>query len=227
MTSRAALFFLTEAVAMARIDHAAIYPYSTILRLLHVVLPASSMQKAELLNHILKLRIAVGRHGEMDRAEWWNTRGIMGSKGGVVLERGFPRTHPLVQARIAFSVAEDRCKSVFTASDTATLWSLPAELEDQFESNWSQWLSQGDLWDNFLEKVNGATEEGLTRGLKSLGLIEQVHVDQAMEADRQGASAQISSDVNEVDGGVASTLAASFALGGENDLVVPFITLSA
>jgi len=163
----------------------------------------------------------------MDRAGWWNTRGVMASKGGVVIERGFPRTYPLVQARIAFSVAEDRCKSVFSASDAATLWSLPAELEDQFESNWSQWLSHGDRWDNFLEKVNDATEEGLTRGLKSLGLIEQVHVDQAMEADRQGASAQISSDVNEVDGGVASTLAASFALGGENDLVVPFITLSA
>jgi len=226
MTSRAALFFLTEAVAMARIDHAAIYPYSTILRLLHVVLPASSMQKAELLNHILKLRIAVGRHGEMDRAEWWNTRGIMGSKGGVVLERGFPRTHPLVQARIAFSVAEDRCKSVFTASDTATLWSLPAELEDQFDSNWSQWLSQGDRWGNFLEEVNDATEEGLTRGLMSLGLIEQVHADQASEARREGASVQIPSDVNDIDEDVASTLAASFALGDTNDLVVPFITLN-
>lgn len=211
---------------MARIDHAAIYPYSTILYFLRVVLPASSMQKAELLNHILKLRIAVGRHGEMDRAEWWNSRGIMGSKGGVVLERGFPRTHPLVQARIAFSVAEDRCKSVFTASDTATLWSLPAELEDQFDSNWSQWLSQGDLWDNFLEEVNDATEEGLTRGLKSLDLIEQVHADQASEARREGASVQIPSDINDIDEDVASTLAASFALGDTNDLVVPFITLN-
>lgn len=184
------------------------------------------MHESELLDHILKLRMAVGRHGEMDRAEWWNTRGIMGAKGGVVLERGFPRTHPLVQARIAFSVAKDRCKSVFAASDTATLWSLPAELEDQFRSNWSQWLSHNDRWDKFLEQVNDATEEGLTRGLKSLGLIEKVHADQAMEADRQGASAQISSDVAEVNEDVASALAASFALGDENDLVVPFVTLS-
>lgn len=211
---------------MGQIDRTAIYLYPETLRLPQVVLLASGMYESKLLDHILKLRIAVGRYGEMDRAGWWNTNGIMDSKGGVVLERGFPQTYPLVQARIAFSVAEDRCKSVFAASDAATLWSLPADLEDQFESSWSQWLSHADRWGNFLEQVNDATEEGLTHGLTSLGLIEQVHTDQAMEAEQEGGSVQISSDVDEVDEDVASALAASFALGDTNELVVPFITLS-
>ena len=51
---------------------------------------------------LLKLRLVVARHGEMDAARWWNTQGMLGRRGAVVLKRGFPSTHHFAQARIVF-----------------------------------------------------------------------------------------------------------------------------
>ena len=34
---------------------------------------------------LFKLRLTVARHGEMDAAGWWNTRGILGRHGALVL----------------------------------------------------------------------------------------------------------------------------------------------
>lgn len=186
------------------------------------------MSKPELLDRILQLRITVGRHGEMDRAKWWNTNGIMGSKGEVVLERGFPRTHALVQARVAFEVARARCASVFAVPDAVTLWNLPAELEDQFESRWSHWLSHSERWGDFLKRADEATTEELVEGLTSLGLVESEHAEQASNAEvqREGRSVSMPS-IGEVDGDAVAMLAAGFAVGDTNDLVVPFATLNA
>lgn len=39
------------------------------------------MNHAVDLNRLLKLRLIVARHGEMDGARWWNTNGVLGSKG--------------------------------------------------------------------------------------------------------------------------------------------------
>lgn len=177
--------------------------------------------------HLLKLRIVVGRYGEMDRAQWWNTNGIMGPKGGVVLERGFPHTHPLVQARSAFSVARERCTSMFSAPKTITLWNLPAKLEDQFESHWSRWLSQSDQWEEFMLKAHEATSEGLSEALTSLGLVEDPHIESVSEVrtGKEGKSVSVL-EADQVDGDVLKTLAAGFILGDTNDLVIPFATFN-
>jgi len=37
------------------------------------------------LDRLLKLRLVVARHGEMDRAGWWNTNGMLGRYGGIAL----------------------------------------------------------------------------------------------------------------------------------------------
>ena len=79
---------------------------------------------------LLKLRLAVARHGEMDAARWWNTNGILGRRGSMVLKRGFPSTHYYAQARIAFAVARSRCHELFDPPGCMTLWSLPADIED-------------------------------------------------------------------------------------------------
>lgn len=60
---------------------------------------------------LLKLRLIVGRYGEMDVARWWNTQGLLGGRGAVVIRRGFPTTHFFAQARIVFAVARSRCCS--------------------------------------------------------------------------------------------------------------------
>lgn len=44
------------------------------------------------LNRLFKLRLVVARHGEMDVARWWNSKGMLGRYGAAVLTRGFPRT---------------------------------------------------------------------------------------------------------------------------------------
>jgi hypothetical protein len=83
---------------------------------------------------LFKLRLVVARQGEMDVARWWNTQGILGRRGAVVLKRGFPTTHRFAQARIVFEVAKSRCRELFEPPGCMTLWSLPAELEEQFSA---------------------------------------------------------------------------------------------
>jgi hypothetical protein len=51
----------------------------------------------------------VARMGEMDRAQWWNTKGQLGPLGAMALSRGLPRTHYFAQARSVFAVAAHRC----------------------------------------------------------------------------------------------------------------------
>ena len=59
------------------------------------------------LDRLLRLRLTLGRHGEMDRAGWWNTNGMLGRYGAIALERGLPRTHYFAQARAVFAVARE------------------------------------------------------------------------------------------------------------------------
>src|SRR5688572_4663388 len=56
-------------------------------------LPMTMAPPAIDLDRLLKLRLVVGRYGEMDVARWWNTKGMLGKHGASVLQRGFPTTH--------------------------------------------------------------------------------------------------------------------------------------
>ncbi len=93
-------------------------------------------------DRLLKLRLVVARVGEMDLARWWNTRGMLGRHGAVVLQRGLPRTHRFAQARVVFAVARSRCHELFDPPGCMTLWHLPAEIEDRFEDRWQAWLDE-------------------------------------------------------------------------------------
>jgi hypothetical protein len=73
------------------------------------------------LDRLLKLRLFVGRFGEMDIAKWWNTKGQLGRLGTAALRRGFPRTHYFAQARSVFAVAAHRCSEVFDPPGCVTL----------------------------------------------------------------------------------------------------------
>lgn len=61
------------------------------------------------LDQLLKLRLVVGRFGEMDLAKWWNTKGQLGKLGVSALRRGFPRTHRFAQLDAALSGLRDEC----------------------------------------------------------------------------------------------------------------------
>src|SRR6266480_4210089 len=114
-------------------------------------MPASGRPALDL-DRLLKLRLVVGRFGEMDLSRWWNTKGQLGPLGTAALRRGFPRTHYFAQARSVFAVAAHRCREVFDPAESVTLWQLPEAVEEEFESHWERWLDQAEKWMPFFQK---------------------------------------------------------------------------
>ena len=85
------------------------------------------------LDRLLRLRLVVARFGEMDLACWWNSKGMLGRHGAVVLRRGIPSTHYFTQARVVFEVAHSRCHEFFDPPGCITLWNLPVDIMGQLD----------------------------------------------------------------------------------------------
>ena len=133
---------------------------------------------------LLKLRLLVARFGEMDRARWWNTRGVLGRLGEMALKRGFPKTHSLVQARVVFAVAASRCQNLFDPPDAITLWKLPVEIEDRFEANWPHWAENSAEWTSFLCKLEDSKNDDLLEEARRLELATDEVIEQARQLRR-------------------------------------------
>jgi len=175
---------------------------------------------------LLKLRLAVARHGEMDAAAWWNTKGILGRHGALVLKRGFPSTHYYAQARIAFAVARSRCHERFDPPGCMTLWNLPAEVEDQFEEHWKDWLDQCDQWAPFFDKLGQAGSGDLLSELSDFGLVNQTHLDAVGKLRRsaEGRSVPLPGTHQPTDE-VITLLAAGFARSEKGSPAIPYARL--
>jgi hypothetical protein len=175
---------------------------------------------------LLKLRLAVARHGEMDAAGWWNTKGIIGRHGSLVLKRGFQSTHYFVQARIAFAVARSRCHELFDPPGCMMLWNLPAEIEDQFEEHWQDWLDQGEQWAPFFEKLAAAGNGDLLTELSDFGLVGQTHVDAVGKLRRsaEGRSVPLTG-IHQPNDEIITLLAAGFARGEKGNPAIPYARL--
>lgn len=178
------------------------------------------------LRRLLKLRLAVARHGEMDAAGWWNTKGILGRHGSLVLKRGFPSTHFFAQARIAFAVARSRCHELFDPPGCMTLWNLPAEVEDQFEEHWQDWLDQGEQWSPFFEKLSAAGNRDLLTELSDFGLIDQPILDAVGKLRRsaEGRSVPLPG-THQPNDEIITLLAAGFARGEKGNPAIPYARL--
>ena len=113
---------------------------------------------ATTLELILKLRVVVGRFGEMDVAGWWNTRGQLGPLGASVPRRGFPQTHYFAQARSVFAVAAHRCREVYNRPAGVTFWQLPEAIEEAFGAHWERWLDEAPVWTEFFEAADRITK---------------------------------------------------------------------
>ncbi|WP_295608730.1 BrxE family protein [uncultured Lamprocystis sp.] len=175
---------------------------------------------------LLKLRLTVARHGEMDAAGWWNTKSILGRHGALALKRGFPSTHYFAQARIAFAVARSRCREIFDPPGCMTLWHLPAEIEDQFEAHWQDWLDQGARWGAFFETLAAAGQKDLLAELVAFGLVDQSHLDAVAKLRRsaEGRSVLLSGTYRPSDE-VITLLAAGFARGERGNPAIPYARL--
>jgi hypothetical protein len=179
-------------------------------------------------DHLFRLRLLVARFGEMDAARWWNTgdatRGtaLLGRAGGILMSRGFPRTHRFAQARLVFEVARARCSEVFDRPGFITLWSLPPAIEDQFDARWASWLEGRDDWTEFFAAIE-PTPTDLLSALKQLGLVSDADLDVTARLRRsaEGRAVPIPG-VHTVSDSLITQLAAGFSRGEPGKLAVPY-----
>lgn len=172
---------------------------------------------------LLKSRLVVARFGEMDGAGWWNTNGILGKKGGLLMSRGFPKTRRFAQARLVFEVARSRCAERFSvAPGTITLWNIPAQLEEEFDARWAQWIEESESWTEFFDSLEGASGDLLaTLGAHALVDSEQESEVARMRRSAAGRSVPLSG-TRKVDDETIALLAAGFSRGEKGKLAVPF-----
>jgi len=172
--------------------------------------------------HLLKMRLVVARVGEMDLARWWNTNGQLGPVGASVLRRGFRRTYHFVQARSVFAVAAHRCREVYDRPGTVTLWSLPAEMEDEFELRFEEWLDDASAWAGFFEQLESCSAD-LEAELLRFQLVMDVDVEHARKLRRSAEQRAVpvpgvfSGSTDDV-----TALALAFARGEVAGLAVPY-----
>lgn len=170
----------------------------------------------------MKLRLVVARVGEMDLARWWNTKGQLGSVGASVLRRGFRRTHRFAQARSVFAVAANRCQEVYDPPGAVTLWHLPAEMEDEFELRWEQWLDDSPGWAGFFEQLETCSPD-LESELMRLQLVTSADVEHVRKLRRSAEQRAVT--LPGVFSGSAqdlTMLALAFARGELANLAVPY-----
>ena len=175
------------------------------------------------LDRLLKLRLVVGRYGEMDLAGWWNTKEQLGSLGASVLSRGFPRTHPFAQARSVFAVAAHRCTEVFDPPQCVTLWRLPEEIEEQFDAQWEHWLDHAADWRPFFQQLEALPATDLAALLKSLDLAHDPDLESLSRLRRsaEGRAVPLPGVFASTDSDV-TLLALGFARAEKGALAVPY-----
>lgn len=177
------------------------------------------------LDHLLRLRLAVARFGEMDAAQWWNTKGVLGKLGGMAYPRNFPRTHEFARARTVFTVARARCDEVFNPPGCVTLWKLPTEIEDAFETRWQEWLDEPAPWASFFERINPAPTGDLVAYMTALGLATPAGF-ASVRRSTDGRGVPLPG-VGSIDDATTTLLAAGFGKGGPRELVVPYARVDA
>lgn len=179
-------------------------------------------------DRLLKLRLVVARHGEMDAAKWWNTRDMLGRRGAVVLKRGFPSTHYFAQARIVFEVAKSRCHELFDPPGCMTLWSLPAEVEGQFQEHWQGWLEDTDKWAPVFQTVAAQSGSDLLKSLGELDLLSQLQFDAVAKLRRSAENRAVPiSGTFRPNDDIITLLAAGFARGEAGHPAIPYARLEA
>ena len=175
------------------------------------------------LDRLLKLRLIVGRFGEMDIAKWWNTKGQLGRLGTAALQRGFPRTHYFAQARSVFAIAAHQCNEVFDPPSCVTLWRLPESIEEEFDARWEHWLDNASEWTPFFQRLETLQETDLIAALRSFDVIGERDADTFSKLRRSAEGRAVPlpgifSGTNEE----IALLALGFARGEPGALAVPY-----
>jgi len=178
------------------------------------------------LTRLLRLRLVVARHGEMDAARWWNSRGMLGRHGAVVLARGLPRTHCFAQARVVFAIARSRCNALCNPPGCMTLWHLPAALEDQFDEHWQHWLDEAETWTPFFQDLATVQEDDLLHALARFALLSPAQLDVVSTLRRAAEGRAVPlPGTHQPHDDVLALLAAGFARGAPGTPAIPYARL--
>ena len=180
------------------------------------------------LDRLLRLRLVVARHGEMDCVRWWNSKGLLGRHGALALKRGFPTTHYFAQAKVVFAVAPNRCAELFDPPGCMTLWHLPAELEDQFDERWQSWLDDADNWTSIFQKLAEHSGGDLLETMAELELVSPKQLEEVKKLRRSAEGRAVPlPGVHEPTDDILTTLAAGFSRGEPGSPAIPYARLEA
>ena len=177
------------------------------------------------LSNLFKLRLVVGRFGEMDCNGWWNTNGVLGQRGEAVYRRGFPATHWFAQARVVFEVARSRCREVLPSLNYITLWNLPSDIEDQFDTAWHDWLDKGEEWGPFISGISGPLQDDLAQTLLSRNLVPEGSAKLLGGKPRDDSRVWQLPGVLALDDRALQMLAFGFTLGSKSSIAFPYLRL--
>lgn len=180
------------------------------------------------LDRLFRLRLVIARYGEMDLARWWNSKGMLGRHGAVVLKRGFPATHYFAQARVVFEVARSRSQELFNPPGCMTLWNLPSEIEDAFEERWQTWLDGRDRWVPVFESLAAMQAGDLLETMTRFDLLLPAHREAVARLRRSAEGRSVPLPGTHAAGDeVITLLAAGFARGEVGNPAVPYARLEA
>ena len=139
-----------------------------------------------------------------------------------VLRRGFRRTYHFAQARSVFAVAAHRCRDVYDRPGSVTLWSLPAEMEDEFELRFEEWLDDASVWAGFFEQLESCSAD-LETELLRFQLVTDVDTEHVRKLRRSAEQrAVLLPGVFSGSHDDVTALALAFARGEVASLAVPY-----
>ena len=152
---------------------------------------------------------------------------MLGRHGELAVQRGLPRTHRFARARVVFTVARLRCAELFDPPGCATLWKLPADVEDEFEEHWHSWLAASDEWSPLFDELAASKEADLLAELASAKLVssEEMEAVRAMRRSAEGRAVQLH-DADRLSDEVVTLLAGGFAKGEPGAPAIPYATLA-
>lgn len=179
------------------------------------------------LERLLKLRVVVGRYGELDLAGWWNTKGQLGPMGATALRRGFPRSYHFAQARSVIAVASHRTAELFSPPRTVNLWHLTDDIEEQFDARWEWWVDHATEWATFFQAVASTQLKPLFDVLLDFELVTESDRGELAQLRRsaEGRAVALSAPFSGTNRDVL-LLALGFARGERSEPAIPYARLA-
>lgn len=122
-----------------------------------------------------------------------------------------------------FAVAAARCAEVFDPPNGVTLWRLPEQIEEEFDSRWEHWLDNATVWQPFFQTLEGLPGTDLVAALRSLELVDERAEETAskLRPSSEGRAVPLPGVFSPTDEDV-SLLALGFARGEAGSLAVPY-----